>query len=179
MAAPTLLCLSHRITEHIFKTLTVPRHICVLRWVFPPNVQQRQVDVLHLLARINTEIDKVFRPLFAEEKLQESDKIGLSIRVDVDGASEFHVNAFMRDDPVQQLFTRISRVLQSSKHLLQYCPHGPSSWTFSEAKFEVCRNANTYQCEFPRSLILAPTRRVAAKSRNTGACLRYPGIARN
>lgn len=45
------------------------------------------------------------------------------------GADEFYVDAFIRDNPVRQLFQRLSRVLQSSKHLLF------STWTVTVDRY--------------------------------------------
>lgn len=90
----------------------------VLKWVFPPNIQQQQVDVRELFEAIDTEIKNVFTELFAEEKLQDSDKVGLKIQFDTAGAHDFYVNTFMNDHPVQKLFTRVGRRLQSREELL-------------------------------------------------------------
>lgn len=87
-----------------------------IQFGFPPN--EAPQNVRDFLLAVDHHIENLFEGVFAEEKVQATDRIGIAIDFDGDQGRTFYKCARYSNDPVQQLFASITKVLQSNTSLM-------------------------------------------------------------
>lgn len=110
--------LSHTRAQH---AIGIQQHLLDIQFDFQGD--EPPTEVRDFFLAVDSHIQNVFDGIFAEEKVQNSDRVGIAIDFEGDAGRTFYKCAKYSNDPLRQLFNSVSKVLQSNASLMMRVWH--------------------------------------------------------